>query len=91
MGGLKVEIADEIWMFKPKKLKETISLEQMRDEQINKEVHTTSIVELCAYHHHSSKSFYPNSNTQEIELGWNVKTESTKALFQLQQQIHPKT
>ncbi|KAL5565238.1 hypothetical protein UlMin_028402 [Ulmus minor] len=34
MGGLKSEIADGIRMFKPKTLKEAISLARMRDEQI---------------------------------------------------------
>ncbi|KAH9763048.1 hypothetical protein KPL70_001041 [Citrus sinensis] len=34
MGGLKPEIADGIRMFKPKTLKEAISLSRMRDEQI---------------------------------------------------------
>lgn len=36
MGGLKPEIADGIRMFKPKTLKEAISLARMRDEQIAK-------------------------------------------------------
>ncbi|KAL5745583.1 hypothetical protein ACOSP7_026729 [Xanthoceras sorbifolium] len=34
MGGLKAEIADGIKMFKPKSLKEAISLARMRDEQL---------------------------------------------------------
>ena len=34
MGGLKPEIADGIRMFKPKSLKEAISLARMRDEQM---------------------------------------------------------
>lgn len=34
MGGLKPEIADGIRMFKPKSLKEAISLARMRDEQL---------------------------------------------------------
>jgi hypothetical protein len=34
MGGLKSEIADEIRMFKPRTLKEAISLARMRDEQL---------------------------------------------------------
>ncbi|KAH7557220.1 hypothetical protein JRO89_XS11G0077000 [Xanthoceras sorbifolium] len=34
MGGLKAEIADGIRMFKPKSLKEAISLARMRDEQL---------------------------------------------------------
>lgn len=34
MGGLKLEIADGIRMFKSKSLKETISLTRMRDEQL---------------------------------------------------------
>jgi len=37
MGGLKIEIADGIWMFKPKSLKEVISLARMRDEQITRQ------------------------------------------------------
>jgi hypothetical protein len=35
MGGLKPEIADGIQMFKPKSLKEAISLARIRDEQLN--------------------------------------------------------
>ena len=35
MGGLKAEIVDGIQMFKPKSLKEAISLARMRDEQLN--------------------------------------------------------
>jgi hypothetical protein len=35
MGGLKPEIVDGIRMFKPKSLKEAISLARMRDEQLN--------------------------------------------------------
>jgi len=35
MGGLKLEIADGIRMFKPKSLKEASSLARMRDEQLN--------------------------------------------------------
>ncbi|KAJ0020779.1 hypothetical protein Pint_31593 [Pistacia integerrima] len=37
MGGLKPEIADGIRMFKPKSLKEAISLARMRDEQLNRQ------------------------------------------------------
>ncbi|KAF2308188.1 hypothetical protein GH714_036548 [Hevea brasiliensis] len=37
MGGLKSEIADGIRMFKPKYLKEAISLARMRDEQLNRQ------------------------------------------------------
>ncbi|RVW38210.1 hypothetical protein CK203_090939 [Vitis vinifera] len=36
MGGLKAEITDGIQMFKPKSLKEAISLARMRDEQLNR-------------------------------------------------------
>ena len=36
MGGLKAEIADEIRMFKPKSLKEAISLARMPDEHLNR-------------------------------------------------------
>lgn len=35
MGGLKPEIANEIRLFKPKTLREVISLAGMKDEQIN--------------------------------------------------------
>ena len=35
MGGLKPGIADSIRMFKPKFLKEAISLAHMQDEQVN--------------------------------------------------------
>ncbi|KAL5803189.1 hypothetical protein ACOSQ3_031633 [Xanthoceras sorbifolium] len=35
MGGLKSEIADGIRLFKPKSLKEAISLARMRDDQLN--------------------------------------------------------
>ena len=35
MGGLKAEIVDGIQMFKPKSLKEAISLARIRDEQLN--------------------------------------------------------
>jgi len=35
MGGLKPELADGIRTFKPKSLKEAISLARMRDEQLN--------------------------------------------------------
>jgi len=35
MGGFKPEITDGIRMFKPKSLKEAISLAKMRDEQLN--------------------------------------------------------
>lgn len=34
IGGLQDEIADEIRMFRPKTLKDTISLARMRDEQL---------------------------------------------------------
>lgn len=34
MGGLKVEISKGIWMFKPKTLKEIISLARMCDDQL---------------------------------------------------------
>ncbi|KAH7572795.1 hypothetical protein JRO89_XS03G0015500 [Xanthoceras sorbifolium] len=34
MGGLKLEIADEIRMFKPQLLKDVISLARMRDDQL---------------------------------------------------------
>ncbi|KAA8546385.1 hypothetical protein F0562_002876 [Nyssa sinensis] len=37
MGGLKPEITDGIRMFKPKSLKEAISLDRMRDEQLNRQ------------------------------------------------------
>ena len=37
IGGLKPEIADGIRMFKPKSLKEAISLARMRDEQWNRQ------------------------------------------------------
>lgn len=37
MGGLKTEIADGIRMFKPKTLKEAISLARMRDEQLSRQ------------------------------------------------------
>ena len=36
MGGLKPKIADGIRMFKPKTLKEAISLAKMRDDQLNR-------------------------------------------------------
>ena len=35
IGGLKTNIANGIWMFKPKTLKEVISFTRMRDEQLN--------------------------------------------------------
>ncbi|RVW35013.1 Retrovirus-related Pol polyprotein from transposon 17.6 [Vitis vinifera] len=37
MGGLKSEIADGIRMFKPKSLKEAISLARMRDDQLTRQ------------------------------------------------------
>ncbi|RVW63028.1 Retrovirus-related Pol polyprotein from transposon 17.6 [Vitis vinifera] len=37
MGSLKSEIADDIWMFKPKSLKEAISLARMRDDQLTRQ------------------------------------------------------
>ena len=37
MGGLKTEIADGIRMFKPKTLKEAISLARMRDDQVSRQ------------------------------------------------------
>ncbi|KAA8522091.1 hypothetical protein F0562_012595 [Nyssa sinensis] len=37
MGGLKPEIAEGIRMFKPKTLKDTISLARMRDEQLSRQ------------------------------------------------------
>ena len=37
MGGLKSEIADDIRMFKPKSLKEAISLARMRDDQLTRQ------------------------------------------------------
>ena len=37
MGGLKAEIADGIRMFKPKSLKEAISLARMKDDQLNRQ------------------------------------------------------
>lgn len=37
MGGLKAEIADGIRMFKPKTLKEAISLARMRDDQMTRQ------------------------------------------------------
>ncbi|KAH9751491.1 hypothetical protein KPL71_014318 [Citrus sinensis] len=37
MGGLKPEISEEIQLFKPRTLKETISLARMRDEQLQRQ------------------------------------------------------
>ena len=37
MGSLKPEIADGIRMFKPKALKEVISLARMQDDQLNRQ------------------------------------------------------
>ena len=37
MGGLKVEISDAIRMFKPRTLKEAISLARMKDEQLTRQ------------------------------------------------------
>ena len=37
MGGLKPKIANRIGMFKPKTLKEVISLTRMRDDQLNRQ------------------------------------------------------
>ena len=37
MGGLKPDIAEGIRMFKPKSLKEAISLARMRDEQLTRQ------------------------------------------------------
>ena len=48
----------------------------------------TPTAESCIYHHHSIESVYPNNDTQAIELRWNAKMEGTRALFQLQRQIH---
>ena len=41
MGGLKAEVADVIRMFKPKMLKEAISLARMQDEQLTHQKKTT--------------------------------------------------
>ncbi|KAL6320971.1 hypothetical protein AAG906_010780 [Vitis piasezkii] len=41
MGGLKSEIADGIRMFKPKSLKEAISLARMRDDQLTRQLRFT--------------------------------------------------
>ena len=37
MGGLKLEVVDGIQMFKPKTLKEAISLARTRDEQVTRQ------------------------------------------------------
>ena len=36
MGGLKDDIASEIWMFKPKTLSEAIELARIRDESMDR-------------------------------------------------------
>ncbi|XP_010275983.1 PREDICTED: uncharacterized protein LOC104610859 [Nelumbo nucifera] len=41
MGGLKPDIADNIWMFKPRSLKEVTSLARMRDEQLMRQQKAT--------------------------------------------------
>lgn len=37
MGGLKAEITDGIWMFKPKTLKDAIGLARVRDDQLRRQ------------------------------------------------------
>ena len=54
MGGLKAEIADGIKMFKPKSLKEAISLARMRDDQVSRQRKFTKPIARIAANSRSS-------------------------------------
>ena len=62
MGGLEPEIAEEIQMFKPKTLKEAISLARMKDDHLSRQKKTVPMS--------STTSSIINSSPTMKQLSW---------------------
>ena len=66
MGGLKPELVEDIRMFKPKSLKEAISLARMRDEQLMRQREITRPFNRAVVDFSSSTKFKPTTPIKRL-------------------------
>ena len=81
MGGLEPEIAKGIQMFKPKTLKEAISLARMKDDQLSHQKKTTcpSITSIS-----NTTSSIAGFDHEATQLGRGAETTNSRLVLQLQ-------